>query len=181
MRRSICFHQVVDQIDHLTAKMDLGEDPRNIAGGSPGNIRTSAHRGQLAVSPPRNRKHAQIEWPRGSDEERVILRTNSPSPVHMASVVKTRCFTSPGHTKDLKHTNGHPPLPSDHKADNPESRSQNLNPQVVISNSTTTHSRTQKPPLYPHNGFCGKDSHPSSKAARTPAYVWRGRQNNSAV
>ncbi|XP_077379250.1 uncharacterized protein LOC144020078 [Festucalex cinctus] len=174
--------EVIEQIDHLTASMDLGEDPRSITCGSTSNVHASAHPGETPLSPPPNRDHALVECSRRSDEERIILRTNSPSPVHMASVVKTRCFTPPGHTKDLKHTNGHPPLPYfNHKADNPESRSHNLNPKVVIGNSTTMHSRTQKPPLYPQNGIYSKDSHPSSKAARTPANEWRGRQNNSVV
>ncbi|XP_037132493.1 uncharacterized protein LOC119137345 [Syngnathus acus] len=167
--------EVIEQIDHLTASMDLNEDPRKAACGSTGNAHTSAHPGELAVSRP-------AEWSRRSDEERVVLRTNSPSPVHTASVVKTRCFTPPTRTNHLKHTNGHPPLIfSDHKADNPESRWQHLNPQVVTGNSTTLRSRTQKPPLYPQNGICGKDSHPSGKATRTPAYVWRSRHNNSML
>ncbi|XP_061550831.1 uncharacterized protein LOC133411961 [Phycodurus eques] len=174
--------EVIEQIDHLTANMGLGEEPQSVACGSSSNVHAAAHRGELAVSPPSSRKAAPIEWSRRSDEECIILRTNSPSPVHMASVVKTRCFTPPGHTKDHKHVNGHPPLPDhDYKADNLEFRSQNLNPEIVVGNSTTMHSRTQKPPRYPQNGRCGKDSHASSKAARTAEYAWRGRQNNSMV
>ncbi|XP_061695648.1 uncharacterized protein LOC133511073 [Syngnathoides biaculeatus] len=165
--------EVIEQIDHLTANMDLGEKPRSVAYGSSSGVLVAVHRGELVASPQSGRRAAPVEWSRRSDEERIILRTNSPSPVHMAAVVKTRCFTQPGHAKDLKHVNGHPPLPDhDYKADNPESRSQNLNPEIVIGNSTTIHSRTQKPPLYPHE---------STKAARTAEYAWRGRQNNSMV
>ncbi|XP_051943463.1 uncharacterized protein LOC127616089 [Hippocampus zosterae] len=154
--------EVVDQIDRLTAKMDLGEDPRDAAGGWTGDTGTSARQGEATL------------WPRACDEGRLILRTNSPSAVHVASVVKTRRLASPGHAEDRRHANGPPPPPSD-----PESRWQDLNPRVVIGNGATR--RTQKPPPYPHDAFCGKGSQPSSKAARSPAYVPRGRRNDGAA
>ncbi|XP_057712602.1 uncharacterized protein LOC130929472 [Corythoichthys intestinalis] len=176
--------EVIEQIDHLTANMDLGEKPKSITCGSSGKVhvavQTAALGGEFAMSPPSSRKSILVNCSRRSDEDRIILKTNSPSPVHMASVVKTRCFTPPGHTKDHTHINGHPPIPyPDHKAEHQESHSQNLNPEVIIRNSTTMYARTLKPPLYPQNGRCNKDSQPSSKVGKTPA--WRGRQNDSVV
>ena len=108
----------------------------------------------------------------------------------MASVVKTSRFTPPNHSKDINHVkasvNGHPPhlyppRDSNHIGQtHPESHPQSLDPKVIIGNSTSN-SRTQKPPLYPQNGRCGKGSYPPSKPLRTPAYPGRGRQNASMV
>ncbi|XP_077471435.1 uncharacterized protein LOC144085726 [Stigmatopora argus] len=166
--------------------MDLGEQPKTIACGPSGkvhvSVQTAAHGSELAVSPAPPRKPILVNRSKRSDEERIILRTNSPSPVHMASVVKTHRFTPPGPTKDHKHLNGHPPFPyPDIRADPRESRSQSLNPEVVIENSTTVYSRTPKPPFYPQNGRCSNDPQPSSIVTKTPASARRSRQNNSVV
>ncbi|XP_054613247.1 uncharacterized protein LOC129170083 [Dunckerocampus dactyliophorus] len=178
--------EVIEQIDHLTASIDLGEEPRSITCGLSNNIHASPHRGELRVSPPP--KPTLVEGSRRLYEEVIILQTNSPSPIHMASVVKTRCFTPPNHSKDIKHegphVNGHlHPLvphqgPAKHKVDTPDPHSPNLHPEV---GNSTAHSRTQKPPLYPQNERSGKTSNPPSKPARTPAYAWRGRQSTSMV
>ncbi|XP_077580398.1 uncharacterized protein LOC144201549 [Stigmatopora nigra] len=175
--------EVVEQIDHLTAKMNLGEQPKTIACEPSAKVHISVQTqgGGLTLSPAPPRKPILVNRSKRSDEERIILRTNSPSPVHMASVVKTHRFTPPDYpTKNHKHLNGHPPLPyPDIRTDPRESRSQNLNPQVVIENSTMVYSRTPRPPLYPQNG--SKDPQPSSKVAKTPTSARKCRQNNSVV
>ncbi|XP_061835831.1 uncharacterized protein [Nerophis lumbriciformis] len=169
--------EVIKQIDYLTASIDLSEKPPSITCGSSNNIHASTQQRELRRSPPPDHKHIPVEGSRHSDEERIILRTNSPSPIHMASVVKTRCFTPPDHSKDAKHersnVNGNP---ANHKADTSEPRSLNLHSKVVIRNSTV-HSRTQKPPPHPRNGRCGNTSNP----VRALEYAWKGHQNGSIV
>lgn len=109
----------------------------------------------------------------------------------MASVVKTSRFTPPSHTKDINHqrqgVNGHPPHLCPPKDSNhvgqtyPEPHPHSLDPKVIIGNSTSN-SRTQKPPLYPQNGRCGKGSYPPPKPVKTPSYPGgRGRQSASIV
>nr|XP_057918623.1 uncharacterized protein LOC131110003 [Doryrhamphus excisus]XP_057918624.1 uncharacterized protein LOC131110003 [Doryrhamphus excisus] len=179
--------EVIEQIDHLTASIDLGEEPLSITNGLSNDIHASTHRGELRASPPASHKPALVEGSRHSDEEVIVLQTNSPSPIHMASVVKTRCFTPPNHSKDFKHegphVNGHLPSgphqgPAKQKVDTQEPHSHNLHPEV---GNNTAHSRTQKPPLYPQNERCGKTFNPPRKPARTPAYAWRGHQSTSMV
>lgn len=180
--------EVVNQIDRLTANIDLSEEALSITQGSSNNFHSSAHPGDLRVAPLSNHKPASAQVSQHFDEDRIILRTNSPSPVHMASVVKTSCFTPPSHSKDINHerpgVNGHPPHLYPHRDSNYighlEPHPQSLDPKVIIGNSTSS-SRTQKPPPYPQNGRCGKGSYPPPKPVRTPAYPGRGRQSTSMV
>lgn len=183
---------MVQQIDRLTAGIDLSEEAACITQGSSTTFHGSVHPGDLRLAPLPNHKPAPalVQALQHVDEDRIILRTNSPSPVHMASVVKTSRFTPPNHSKDINHVrpgvNGHPPhlyppRDSNHIGQpHPEPHPQSLDPKVIIGNSTSN-SRTQKPPLYPQNGRCGKGSYPASKPLRTPAYPGRGRQNASMV
>lgn len=172
--------QVVEQIDRLTASIDLSEEAPSITRGS------SVH--ELRAAPVSNHKPASVQASQHVHEDRVILRTNSPSPVHMASVVKTSRFTPPSLVKDHERpgANGHPPhlykpRDSNHTGQTrPEPRPQTLDPQVIIGNSTSN-ARTQKPPPYPQNGRCGKGPYPPPKPVRTPAYAGRGRQSTSMV
>lgn len=183
--------QVVEQIDRLTASIDLSEEPPCITQGSYTNSYGPGHQGDLRLALPSNHKPPPpSQGPQLVDEDRIILRTNSPSPIHMASVVKTSRFTPPVITKDSSQErtgmNGHPPQLCPPRDSNhvghthPEPHPQSLDPKVIINNSTSN-SRTQKPPLYPQNGRCGKGSYPPSKPARTPAYPGRARHNTSMV
>lgn len=180
--------QVVEQIDRLTASIDLNEKAPCITQGSTSNDRT--HAGDFRVAPLLSHKPAPAQAPRQAGEDRLILRTNSVSPVHMASVVKTSRFTPPSLQKDVNHkkpsVNGHPPQMhhagmSNHTDQiHPEHHPQTLDPKVIIGNSTSD-PRTQKPPPYPQNGRCGKGQNPSSKPVRTPACPVRGRHSTSMV
>ncbi|KAM9844998.1 uncharacterized protein ACBR49_011759 [Aulostomus maculatus] len=180
--------EVVEQIDRLTANIDLSEEALSITQGSSNNIHGSAPLGDLRVVSLPDHKPALVQGSQHFDEDRIILRTNSPSPVHMASVVKTSCFIPPSYSKDSNHeklgANGHPPHLYPHRDSNhighPEPHPQSLDPKVIIGNSTSN-SRTQKPPPYPQNGRCGKGSYPAPKPLRTPAYSGRGRQSTSMV
>lgn len=182
--------EVVEQIDRLTASIDLSEEAPSIAQGSSSNFHASVHPGDLRVALPPNHRPASVQVSQHIIEDRVILRTNSPSPVHMASVVKTSLFTPPSHSKDINHerpgVNGHPPFlyaprDSNHIGQtHPEAHPHSLDPKVIIGNSTSN-SRTQKPPLYPQNGRCGKGPYPPPKPARTPSFPAKGRQSTSMV
>ncbi|CAJ1072678.1 uncharacterized protein LOC117827368 [Xyrichtys novacula] len=183
--------EVVEQIDRLTASIDLNEEPPFITQGSSANSHGSVHPGDLKVALMPNHKPPPVQTPHHVDEDRIILRTNSPSPVHMASVVKTSCFTPPSQTKDIGHkvpgANGHlphlyPPRDSNHIGQtHPDPHPHSLDPKVIISNSTSN-SRTQKPPLYPQNGRCGKGPYPPPKPVKTSSYPGgRGRQSASIV
>nr|XP_046265285.1 uncharacterized protein LOC124069848 [Scatophagus argus]XP_046265286.1 uncharacterized protein LOC124069848 [Scatophagus argus] len=182
--------EVVEQIDRLTAKIDLSEEVPCITQGASSNFQGSVHPGDLRSAPLPSHKPAPVQASQHIDEDRIILRTNSPSPVHMASVVKTSRFTPPNHYKDINHerrgVNGHlphlyPPKDSNHIGQShPEPHPHSLDPKVIIGNSTSN-SRTKKPPLYPQNGRCGKGSYPPPKPVRTPAYPDRGHQNTSMV
>lgn len=179
---------MVEQIDRLTANIDLSEEPPCIAQGSSNNFHDSTHSGDLRVAMLPNHKPASVQASQHVDEDRVILRSNSPSPVHMASVVKTSRFTPPNLIKDHEKPglNGHPPHLYPSKDSNhtsqarPEPHPQTLDPKVIIGNSTSN-LRTQKPPPYPQNGRCGKGPYPPPKPVRTPAYPSRGRQSTSMV
>lgn len=160
--------QVVHEIDRLTAGIDLSEEVPCLAQeeAAPSNSYSSNRGDDLLPALPHSR------------EDRIILRTNSPSPVHTASVVKTSHFN---HSKDTNHTpgmNGHPPQL--HPARDSDPHPQSLDPKVIIWNGTSN-SKTQKPPRYPQNGRCGKDPHSPPQPTRTPAYPGRGRQNASMV
>lgn len=180
--------EVVEQIDRLTAGIDLSEEtPCITQTGSHGSV----HPGDLKLALQPNHKPAPVQTSQHVDEDRIILRTNSPSPVHMASVVKTSRFTPPSHTKEVNHqrqgVNGHPPhlcppRDSNHVGQTyPEHHPHSLDPKVIIGNSTLN-PRTQKPPLYPQNGRCGKGSYPPPKPVKTPSYPGgRGRQSASIV
>ncbi|XP_070701019.1 uncharacterized protein [Pempheris klunzingeri] len=182
--------EVVQQIDRLTANIDVGGEAPCITQGSSNNFHGSVHPGDLKLALVPNHKPAPVQVSQHIDEDRIILRTNSPSPVHVASVVKTSCFTPPSLSKDINHEkpgmNGHlphlcPPKDSNHNGQtHPEPHPHSLDPKIIIGNSTSS-SRTQKPPLYPQNGRCGKGSHPPPKPVRTSAYPGRGRQSSSMV
>lgn len=182
--------EVVQQIDRLTARIDISEEAPCITQGSYSNFHGSTHPGDLIVAPLPAHKPAPAQVLQHIDEDRIILRTNSPSPVHMASVVKTSRFTPTNHSKDMNHerpgVNGHPPhlypsRESNHISQtHPEPHPQSLDPKVIIGNSTSN-SRTQKPPLYPQNGRCGKGPYPPPKPVRTPVYPGRGCQSTSMV
>lgn len=183
--------EVVEQIDRLTANIDLGEEEPCITQGSSNNLHESAPLGDFQLAPLLSHKPATVRVSsQGVDEDRVVFRTNSVSPIHMASVVKTSRFIPPSLQKKVSHkkpsVNGH--LPHLHHTGDinhngqirPESHPHTLDPLVIIGNSTSN-PRTQKPPPYPQNGRCGKGSYPQLKAARTPAYPARGRQSTSMV
>ncbi|XP_039998820.1 uncharacterized protein LOC120798544 [Xiphias gladius] len=182
--------EVVKQIDRLTANIDLTEEAPCSTQGLSNNFQSSTHSGDFKVALQPNHKPAPVQASQHVDEDRIILRTNSPSPVHMASVVKTSCFIPPSHSKNVNHdrpgVNGHlphlyPPRNSnDIGPTHPEPHPQSLDPKV-IPGSNTSSSRTQKPPSYPQNGWCGKSLYPPLKPARTPAYPGRGRKSTSMV
>lgn len=181
---------MVEQIDRLTASIDLSEEVPCITQGASSHFHGSIHPGDPRLAPLPNHKPAPVQASQHINEDRIILRTNSPSPVHMASVVKTSCFTPPNHSKDLTHgrpgVNGHPPhlyppRDSNHTGQtHPEPHPQSLDPKVIVGNSTSN-SRTQKPPPYPQNGRCGNGPYSPPKPVRTLAYPGRGRQNTSMV
>lgn len=178
--------QVVEQIDRLTASIDLSDEAPCITQGTSSYLSSHPDDLRLALLP--NHKPAPVPMSQHVEEDRIILRTNSPSPVHMASVVKTSRFTPPIHNKDINHErpglNGHlphlyPPRDPHHVGQtHPEQLPHSLDPKVIIGNSTSN-SRTQKPPVYPQNGRCGKGPHP--KPARPPVYPERGRESTSMV
>lgn len=158
--------------------------------GGSGNFHGSAHPCELRLALPPSTKNVPANVPRQFEEDRIILRTHSPSSVHMASVVKTSHFTPPNHTKDMgqeRHgVNGHPPhlcpprntnhnghIPSERHPPNPDVK-------VVVGNGTSN-LRTQKPPPYPQNGRCGNGPTSPLKAARTSVHLGRGLHNGSVV
>lgn len=182
--------EVVEQIDRLTAGIDLSEEAPCMSQALSSNFHTSLQPADHRLVPLPNHKAAPVQVSHHANEDRIILRTNSPSPVHMASVVKTSCFTPVNHSRDTNHDrpglNGHPPnlhplRDTNHVGQtHPEPHTQSLDPKVVISNITSS-SRTQKPPLYPQNGRCGKGPYKPLKPVGTPAHPGRGRQNASMV
>lgn len=182
--------QVVQQIDRLTAGIDLSEEMPSVTQGSSSDFQGSAHPGDLRVAPLPNHRPAAAVVSQHADEDRIILRTNSPSPVHIASVVKTSRFTPPSHTKEVSHErpglNGHlphiyPSRDSNHVSQtHPETPPQSLDPKVIIGKSTSN-SKTQKPPPYPQNGRCGKGQYLPPKSMKSPANPGRGRQSTSIV
>lgn len=186
------FAQVVEQIDRLTASIDLSDEVPCVTQGDSADFHASAHPCdlRLALPPPPSAKRVPANGSRHFEEDRIILRTNSPSPVHMASVVKTSRFTPPNHTKDGAHechgANGHPPhlcpprdsnhnghIPSQHHPPKPDAK-------LAVSNGTSNLG-TQKPPPYPQNGRCGNFPAASLKPARTSVHPGRGRPNGSVV
>lgn len=166
--------EVVEQIDRLTANIDLSEE-------TPGIAQRGADRFNANALDFLDDRRPQV--PRLVDEERVILRTHSPSAIHTASVVKTSRIVPPPKQNGLR--NGHPPqmfnanvkkLDANHAGHIQEPP---LDPKVIIE------TRTQKPPPYPlngQNGRCGKYPPPLVKPARSPpANPGRGRQSSSVV
>ncbi|XP_061586980.1 uncharacterized protein LOC133451856 [Cololabis saira] len=174
--------EVVDQIDRLTANIDLSEEAPCIAQGSSKNVHESTHSGDFRVPPLANHKPVSVQASQAFAEDRIILRTNSPSPVHMASVVKTNCFTPTSLNKDINHeragVNGHPPHLYPTRDCNHTGQEHRPQTQVIVANSNP---RTQKPPPYPQNGRCGKGPYPPPKPVRTPANLMRGLQSTSMV
>ncbi|KAK7945218.1 hypothetical protein WMY93_000946 [Mugilogobius chulae] len=173
--------EVVEQIDRLTANIDLNEDTPGIAQGPESDNNCLDFCEDLRVVTNGNHRPQIAQQ---AVEQRIILRTNSPSPVHTASVVKTNRIVPPAKQNGLK--NGHPPqlFNSNHTGhtvlahDTPHPQA--LDPKVIIE------SRTQKPPPYPQqNGRCGKypQQQPPVKTARTPPsnLGGRGRQSSSMV
>lgn len=163
--------QVVHEIDRLTAGINLSEEAASLAQeeATPSNSYAGNHADGLLPALPHTR------------EDRIILGTNSPSPVHTASVVKTSLFNLANHSKDTNHTprmNGHPPQL--HPARDLDPRPQCLDPKVIIWNGTSS-PRTQKPLRYPQNGGCWKGPHSPPQPAKTPLYPGSGRQNASMV
>ncbi|KAG7465488.1 hypothetical protein JOB18_007694 [Solea senegalensis] len=177
--------EVVEQIDRLTANIDLSEEAACSSLGVFNNFDSSAPSGDSRMVLLTNHKPAPVQESQHDEEDRIILRTNAPSPVYMASVVKTSRFTPPIHSKNVNHersgVNGHPPHLYPYSGPtHSEPLPQSLDPKVIIGNSTSS-SRTQKPPPYPQNGRCGKGSYSPPKPVRTPAYPGRGRQSTSMV
>ncbi|MED6234798.1 hypothetical protein ATANTOWER_002382 [Ataeniobius toweri] len=183
--------EVVEQIDRLTANIDLSEEEPCITQGSSNTLYKSASSGDFRLAPLAPHKPATV-WvsSQGVDEDHILFRTNSVSPVHMASVVKTSCFTPPSLHKNVTHkkpsVNGqlphlYPTGDSNHNGKiRPEPHPHTLDPTVIIGNSTSS-ARTQKPPPYPQNGRCGKGPYPPLKPVRIPAYPARGHQSTSMV
>lgn len=166
----LIFIQVVHEIDRLTAGINLSEDAAPLAQeeATPSNP-YSNHADELLPALP----HAR--------EDRIVLRTNSPSLVHTAAVVKTSLFNQANHSNGANHApgmNGHPPQL--HPASDSDPRPQCLDPKVIVWNGTSS-PRTQKPPRYPQNGRCGKSPHSPPLPARTPWHPGSGRQNGSMV
>ncbi|KAM3866272.1 uncharacterized protein ACN63O_009950 [Diretmus argenteus] len=182
--------EVVEQIDRLTANIDLSEEGPTITLGGSGHFHTSSNPGDLNMALVPNHKPAPVQVSHHIDEDHIILRTNSPSPVHMASVVKTNRVAPSGHRKDVHRDrpgmNGHPPhlyppRDSNHVSQtHSEPPPRSLDPKVLIGNSTSS-ARTQKPLPYPQNGRCGKGPYPPPNPGRTPACPGRGRQSTSMV
>lgn len=182
--------EVVDEIDRLTANMDLSEDTPCLTHWTSSAFPSLSDL-DLRATPSTDHGPEPVQAAQHVDDDRIILRTNSPSPVHMASVVKTSRIVASGHGKDITHErpglNGHPPHLYRTKEPDRAGRTPSepaprtgLDPKVIIGNSTGK-SKTQKPPPYPQNGRCGKGPHPPPKPGRTPAYPGRGRQSSSAV
>ncbi|XP_020784814.2 uncharacterized protein LOC110164133 [Boleophthalmus pectinirostris] len=168
--------EVVQQIDRLTANIDLSEETPSITPGPENNNNCVDFSEDLRVVAIGNHRPQMAQH---VDEERIILRTNSPSPIHTASVVKTNRIVPFSKQNGLK--NGHPPqfYNSNHMGHTilgqETPHPQALDPKVIIE------SRTQKPPPYPQNGRCGKYQAPV-KPARTPSSnLGRGRQSSSMV
>ncbi|XP_030017022.1 uncharacterized protein LOC115437809 [Sphaeramia orbicularis] len=182
--------EVVEEIDRLTANIDLSEEMPCLTQWPSSTFHSLTDLGDLRVAPATNHRPELVQVSQHVDDDRIILRTNSPSPVHMASVVKTSRIVASGHSKDITNErpgqNGHPPhlyhtKDSNHTGQTlSEPHQQSLHPKVIIGNSTCK-SRTQKPPPYPQNGRCVKGLHPPPKPGRTPAYPGRGRQSSSIV
>lgn len=181
--------EVVEQIDRLTANIDLSEEAPGITHheGDRFNINALDFLDDPGALPLGERR-PQI--PQRVDEERIILRTNSPSAIHTASVVKTNRIVPPPKQNGLK--NGHPPqlfnanhtgvkkLDANHTGHAAVLMQEPpLDPKVIIE------TRTQKPPPYPQNGQngrCGKYPPAMVKPARTPPVnPGRGRQSSSVV
>uniref|UniRef100_A0AAV2JYJ5 Protein Largen n=1 Tax=Knipowitschia caucasica TaxID=637954 RepID=A0AAV2JYJ5_KNICA len=143
--------EVVEQIDRLTANIDLSEETAGITQGPESNSNCLDFSEDLRVVSLGNHRPQTARY---VDEEHIILRTKSPSPIHKASVVKTNRIVPSVKQNGLK--NGHPPqlhngnhtghTISAQETPHPHS----LDPKVIIE------SRTQKPPPYPQNGRCGK-------------------------
>lgn len=181
---------MVEQIDRLTASIDLSDEVPCITQGGSTDFHGSVHPCDLMLALSPSPKNVPLHAPRHVEEDRIVLRTNSPSPVHMASVVKTSRFNPPSHTKDVGHerhgVNGHPPhlcppRDSNHSGHIP-SEHQPLNPDVkVMVGNGTSNLRTQKPPPYPQNGRCGNGPTSPLKPARTCVHPGRGRHDGSAV
>ncbi|KAF3698765.1 Protein Largen Proline-rich protein 16 [Channa argus] len=182
--------EVVEQIDRLTASIDLNEESPSITQGSSKNVHGSTHSENLRAALLPNHKAAAAQVSQHTDEDRVILRTNSPSPVHIASVVKTSRFTPPSHSRDTNHekagVNGHlpqmyPPRDSNHIGQtHTEPHPQSLDPRVITGNNISN-PRTQKPPPYPQNGRCGKGPYAQPKPVKTSANPGRGCHSTSMV
>nr|XP_020447272.1 uncharacterized protein LOC109955450 [Monopterus albus]XP_020447273.1 uncharacterized protein LOC109955450 [Monopterus albus] len=182
--------EVVEQIDRLTANIDLSEEAPGTTQGLSNNFDGSTHSEDLRGAPLLNHKPAPVQVSQHFDEDCIILRTNSPSPVHIASVVKTSRFTPPSQSKDIiperPGVNGHLPHlyplrdPNHTGQTHSEPHPQSLDPKVIIGNSTSN-ARTQKPPPYPQNGRCGKGLYPPPKLVRTSASPGRGHQSTSMV
>ncbi|XP_062337846.1 uncharacterized protein si:ch211-178n15.1 [Osmerus eperlanus] len=184
--------EVVQQIDHLTANIDLSKESPSPSltedtphPGALGDIQVYNHKTNGALPPKSHRDTADT----------VILQTNSPSPVYMASVVKTNRVMPPSPQKDphpdRRGVNGHLPLPCPLRDTNhltqldPTPPPRTLDPTVIVGNSTSL-SRSQKPPPYPHNGRVEKASKglapPPPTFLRTPPYpAGKRRQSSSMV
>ncbi|XP_053740407.1 uncharacterized protein LOC128770136 [Synchiropus splendidus] len=171
--------QVVEQIDRLTANIDLSEETPTINQSASNNASTRPA-DPKAASPP-NHRSAPAQGAAHPNEDRIILRTNAPSPIHMASVVKTSCFIPPTHRKEGNQerpgANGHPPHLYSNHIGQPESQTLTADSTEITGNGNVG-SKTQKPPPYPQNGRCAKGSH---KALRTPTHSGRGRHTTSIV
>lgn len=156
----------MEEIDRLTASIDLCDEVPSLA-------QEEAAHADHHGSNQGDQLHPALPHSR---EDRIILRTNSPSPVHTASVVKTSHFNQANHSKDTNHRpgmNGHPPQLQPARDSDP--RPHCLDPKVIVWNGTSN-TRIQKPPRYPQNGRCGKGSHSPPRA-----HPGRGRQNASMV
>ncbi|XP_056149555.1 uncharacterized protein si:ch211-178n15.1 [Lampris incognitus] len=181
--------EVVEQIDRLTASINLGDGQQSIARAGSGHFCGAFHQGDPSKALVSGHRPASVQEPLHAEDDPIILRTNSPSPVHTASVVKTNRVAASCHIRKIGHDrpgmNGHPP----HLYATPDSNHlsktaqgpppQSLDPTVTIGYTSGT--RTQKPPPYPQNGRCGKGLYQTPKPLKTSAYPGRGRQSTSMV
>ncbi|XP_072296876.1 uncharacterized protein [Eucyclogobius newberryi] len=171
--------EVVEQIDRLTANIDLSEETPGIAQGPESENHRLDFPDDSRVVPVGNHR-PQIAQ-RVDEEQRIILRTNSPSPVHTASVVKTNRVVPPSKQNGLR--NGHPPqLYGGNHAGRTVLAQESPHPQA-LDPKVIVETRTQKPPPYPQqqNGRCGKYQPPVKPARTPPSNLGRGRQSSSVV
>ncbi|XP_059914535.1 basic proline-rich protein-like [Gadus macrocephalus] len=180
--------EVVDHIDRLTANMDLGDEGIAVTpGNEPADSYVPPRPVGLGPAPAPNPKPPSVQ-------NHVFLRTNAPSPVHVASVVKTSRVPPPpgppgagdgaGRKRPQLVSNGHLPHlcpPRYSELQDPWRRGTDPE-EGTAAGRWSPGPRTQKPPPYPQNGRCGKGPVPPPIPVKTQTpYPGRRGQNTSMV